>query len=46
MKQKLIGICLMEPTPEELYDDLSIRYDQLCAKLFNFRDAVINGHQT
>lgn len=31
---------------EDVYRNLSERYDQLCAKLFRFREAVKKGHLT
>jgi four helix bundle protein len=30
---------------KDIFEDLSHRYDELCAKLFNFRKSVINGHR-
>lgn len=31
---------------KEVFEDLLHRYEELCAKLFNFREAVIKGHRT
>lgn len=31
---------------KEVFEDLLHRYEELCAKLFNFREAVIRGHRS